>query len=360
MPGYLVDLLPASFTGTIVFHDTPWFGAGSSHRDVGYASDTIVTVNAKLDLIQEFGKGLQPWQLCLMIDWYGPTVDTIVDMATQMTRSACQSRGLKFSLCFDKGIGNQSEMQAALSYANSKYFWSPAFLQDENGKLLSIEFGTAGSLDWPTLLSPYPNLRVLHWANDPVSGYSWIKVPNPDPINQLVSDNLRVYMPSASAGFDDHDPNNSSQSIWGGPARFAPYNLGQSWDAIWSNIRLINPAPKFIQIVTLSDHEERTGILGNLGFPNIIPDVILPTGDVIPNVSISLTVITQKTFTATATGSGVVRMEIWDDTAGNKLAEQSGSTITYTVPASIPAGHVIILQAVGLNDTVLAKESVPL
>lgn len=280
---FLTDLVPSGYIGTTLFHIVTWFNTATNiHRNIGYSSADQATVDRQLNAILAFGKGIDPSRLGVMIDWYGPSHngEPWIDQATLMLLHGCESRGMKFSLCFDQGIGGgQVGMVAAFQAAQSKYFPSAAYLHDDAGKLLSIDF--SASVDWNAILAQFPSCRVLHWTDDPVNGYAWIKVPNADPIGTMVSDNKKVFMPCACAGFDDHKVDNPSQSAWGGAARTAPYRNGQSWLDSWASI----PASaKFIQVVTLNDHEERTGILFNLGMPNPPSDLVLPVGDVIPNV----------------------------------------------------------------------------
>ncbi len=289
MSNYLIDLIPNGFTGTILFHDTPWFTkGGGSHRDMGHNSNSHAVVECKLDLIEKYGRGIPSSQLGVIEDWYGFKGNALaIDNASRKMMDACDRRGMKFSLCFDAGISQgkiNQEMVDAVDYAKYVYFDSPSFAKDETGKPLCIEF-SAGYADWKAITAKYA-IRVLHWTNDKQNGFSWIR-PGANAHTQLIQDNTQVYMPAVCPGFSDRKPDNPKQGIWGEEARNADYENGCLWLDCWKNI----PATaKFIQVVTASDFEERTGIFGNLGFPGLPGDVILPTGNAIPMVFFDLLV----------------------------------------------------------------------
>ena len=90
MPNYLIDLAPANFKGTILFHDVSWFAAGK-HRAVGHVSDDQKIVDLKLDLIQKYGKGFPAAQLGVIEDWYGFTgSNAYIDPACLKMLASCE------------------------------------------------------------------------------------------------------------------------------------------------------------------------------------------------------------------------------------------------------------------------------
>lgn len=280
----IAKLLPQGFTGTVLFHTMAWFQRGKgAHRDVGYSSDDQTTVDTQLDLILKYGTGVPASQLGVIVDWYGPkhTGEPWLDHATLMLLARCEKRGMKFSLCFDQGISRerkQQDMVDAFTYAQQKYFPSPAFTRDENGTLFVTDFA-ANYVDWAAISQQF-SVRICRWKNDKVNGYAWIK-PGSSSHASLIADNANVYMPCVCAGFNDTGSKDTSKGVWGNPIRKADYENGLLWLTSWVGIPA---AARFVQVVTLNDHEERTGVLGNLGFPGLPSDVILPVGFVIPNV----------------------------------------------------------------------------
>jgi hypothetical protein len=63
-------------------------------------------------------------------------------------------------------------------------------------------------------------------------------------------------------GFDDHDPDNPSDSIWGGPARKIDYRDGRVWAENFAAIKASHATENFpfIQVCTWNDYDERTSI----------------------------------------------------------------------------------------------------
>jgi hypothetical protein len=284
MPNYLIDLAPANFKGTILFHDVSWFAAGK-HRAVGHVSDDQKIVDLKLDLIQKYGKGFPAAQLGVIEDWYGfKGGDSYIDPACLKMLASCEKRGMKYMQCFDKGIsktGLNQDMLDAVAYTKAHYFGSPSYMKDKAGKLMAMEFA-ASYADWNGIAIQY-GLHMLHWKNDKANGYAWIKPSQGANAHAtLVSDNAQVFMPAVSPGFDDHKFDDPTTGVWGAkPARKADYENGALWLAAWKSI----PADtEVIEVVTFTDFEERTSIAGNLGFPGLPADLYLPLGSAIPNV----------------------------------------------------------------------------
>jgi len=276
---YLIDLLPAGSNATVLFHEMGWFQKSpNGHRNVGYNSDDQVTVDRHLDMILAFGRGIPASRLGVILDWYGPGFkDPYIDKAGLLLKAGCEKRGMKLSLCFDHGI---PDVPGAVAYAAQNYFGSPAFLRHSSGKLFVTDFNT--SADWNTLSAQY-GLHCCRWTNAKPGGYAWIKCgpgDNPTAIDTLCRENQLVEVPGVCAGFDDGDPANMAQSKWGGPRRTAGYENGQAWLRTWKSVPV---EAQIIQVITLSDIDERTGIIGCLG-ESLPADCILPVGGVIPNV----------------------------------------------------------------------------
>jgi hypothetical protein len=65
----------------------------------------------------------------------------------------------------------------------------------------------------------------------------------------------KLDVPVLFAGFNDSDPKNPNNSVWGGPARIIPWGL-ETWAACMKSIKSSNRYFPILQIATWNDYEE--------------------------------------------------------------------------------------------------------
>jgi hypothetical protein len=355
----LKSLYPQCPRARLGAHLMCWFDGlgGNGHIAPGYASTDAAVISRQADLMQACGIS---W---INIDYYPGEATT--DVASRLWLAECAKRGMAFSLCMD---GSSKASTAAMVTALNDLSWafaSPAYKRNA-GKPQVSEFDSQ-SVDWTVIQSQFPSLSFLHLHKQ----FAWINV-DANALAELKSENAAIGpdgWQAVWAGFHDFN--------WGnGPERFVDYQNGQTF---LESFGCLSPSCADILLVTWNDYDERTGMERNFDEALNSPPKIcmwpppitgkylwpLPLGNVLSSLvtsPVSLIVATQvsKTLNAAAIGPGIVRIEVWDDTTGVKLAEQQGGTISYPVPQTLPSGTSIILQAVGSNDAVLAKQAVTL
>jgi hypothetical protein len=327
MSNYIIDLLPQGSEAIVLFHYMPWFQInGGSHRNVGYDSTDPNTISQQLDLMLKYCKGMPANRVGVIVDWYGPQ-NISLNISTLLVKKTCEAKGMKFAICFDRGIVTPNQtMESAVIYANSSFFSSSAYIKEADGSNFCIEFNSVA--DWLTLSTKY-KLHCLSWKP---GGYAWLKCvagQNPNAINQLIIDNQNVEMATVFAGFNDSDPANPSQSKWDGLARFVDYENGNAWLRVWKALRT---TVKKIMIGTYNDHDERSGIEGKLGMKVTVDD--LPTGSAIPNVMADTLPVIDKPPIATKTNyqANIVATSNW--LAANSMG--SDGSILYSADTINP------------------------
>jgi len=211
-----------------------------------------------------------------VVDWYGGGVSdraNPTDNATLLLAPACAQVGMEFSIMLDKGAFKNSPnkltaLNTAMQYVRAKYFTQPNYTK-LNGKFLLWEFGwKENGIDISSWAKANPDVALVSQNNCPIGAtgsYAWVNgfAPNSSPQNYMdfyLKRNDPEMIPCIFDGFDDHDPINTTQSRWGGPARHIPY--GQWQVCIDAINKAIASGKKFkrIQICTWNDYDERTQI----------------------------------------------------------------------------------------------------
>jgi hypothetical protein len=283
-----------------LLHWMPWFNKdpdgtfAGGHPDQGYLCTDPVAVTEIMGAAKQCGFD------GAFVDWYG--FDRIENDATFVMLKVCEALDLKFGLVADpgmfdlmpSGMAKQDFLISQLLRAGGAYLNNNAYIKDENGKLLLLEF-SIGGVNWPAIVAD-PRFSQLHIVHEN-SGFAWWHSSPDNPVQLAAEQN--VYIPSAFAGCTD-------TSSWGKNLnRNIPFNNGQT---LLSVLKAIPSTARFIQWVTgneaysvpgLTVGEEGTGFLGNIlkavGLSAKYPKVgILPIGTVFDAAPVVLPTLARR------------------------------------------------------------------
>ncbi len=270
----LHTLLYPGTTASIYAHVVTWFGAGSSHMNVGYSSTDPAQVRRQVeDMISRGIDGV-------VVDWYGP--GNAIDEGTMLLmREAELHPGFTFFIMVDKGAIKwnscsgctpQQALIAQLQYIAQTYYPSPAYAR-RNGRPLVTNFDLDlnFTLDWSAITAAAPGnpLFIFQHAKGfthPFSGgsYAWVMPATSDLgmsyLNDFYTAGLAVPAETGIGGvykgFDD------TLASWGAN-RIMSQQCGQTWLKTFDKINSMYNAStplSAVQLVTWNDYEEGTEI----------------------------------------------------------------------------------------------------
>jgi hypothetical protein len=273
----LSSLLYDANSTRIYVHFMPWFG-GANHMNVGYASNDSTQVHRQVnDMMSRGARGA-------IVDWYGPT-HTVEDQTTQYLRDDAQTRGgsFEFAVMEDKGALScvdsascTSALLSDISYINTTYFSSPAYMR-VNGRPVLFFFGVeALPMDWNAVRQGALGNPLFIFENSMTQaaddgGFSWVH--GIDSFYQIALQYPgKVVYGSAAKGFND------TLASWGSN-RITAQNCGQWWLSTWAYggqyWSTSNQLPA-LQVVTWNDYEEGTEV--ESGIDNCVSVAAAMTG----------------------------------------------------------------------------------
>ena len=254
----------------------PWFG-GSNHINVGYRSDDPAQVHRQVE--DMISRGIQG----AIIDWFGPNVDILSAASILMQKEAEAHPGFQLAIMEDSGalfnaaVGNgcdvTSQLISDLSFINSQFVSSPAYLHVD-GKAPIFMFGvTQFFIDWPRVLATLPSNNLLVFrgseglqASFAGGAFQWVDINSTDAFDQQLGALDGFYTAAQTAGrpitgaaykgFDD------TFAVFG-TNRQIHHQCGQTWMSTFHETAKFFSASHqltTLQIATWNDYEEGTEI----------------------------------------------------------------------------------------------------
>jgi hypothetical protein len=220
----------------------------SSHPYLGFDSDDPAYLNQMLGAAKDEGFA------GMIQDHYGfqhQGEDWMYEAGLQI-RNVSEKLGMKFGMMVDNDSGannNTASMLAILGDLSSKFFPSPAYMREDDGRFTVLEFDCA-AVDWNAVSTKFPRVKVLHRGAGP-GKYGWWNYPGGQA--QLTGDNMTAEMPCVIGGVDDTSP-------WG-KGRTIDYRDGQTCLDVCA---AIPRGRKRIIVATNTDNQEGTDWAGNI------------------------------------------------------------------------------------------------
>jgi hypothetical protein len=274
----LQTLLPPGSNTKIYVTLMGWFGK-PDHMDVGYLSDDPAQIHRQVE--DMISRGVQG----AIMPWYGQA-DTVIDTATQLLRNEAESDGGQFvfavreneaalaSAAIANGCDVTDQLIADLTYINSQYESSPAYMR-MNGRPVVFFFSVdAYYIDWSRVISSIPGnpLLIFEGTNGLTrtlsdGGFSWVDINTNNPFDPELAAQDSFYEAAQQApgrlafgamykGFND------TLASWG-TNRVIQQQCGQTWLETFNEVGKYysgsNQLPG-VQIATWNDYEEGTAI----------------------------------------------------------------------------------------------------
>jgi len=334
----LSTLLYSGNSTRIFVHFMPWFG-GANHMNVGYTSNDAAQVQRQVtDMLSRGAQGA-------IVDWYGQS-HAREDQTTQFLRNEAETRGgrFEFAVMEDKGALScidsatcTSQLLSDISYANTMYFSSPAYMHI-NGRPVLFFFGVESlPMDWTAVRQSAAGNPLLIFENSFTQpqddgGFSWVH--GIDSFYQTAqSYRSMIIFGSAAKGFND------TLASWGSN-RITAQSCGQFWLTTWgygSQYWSVGNPLQSVQVATWNDYEEGTEI--ESGIDNCVSVSAAVSAQSL-NWSISGSESTVDHYTVYASVDGQNLAVIGNVPAGTHAFDLSG--------ANLAAGnYTLFVQAVG-------------
>ena len=272
------SLLSGSHT-PIYAHLVGWFGQ-PSHVDVGYTSSDPAQIHRQV--ADALSRGIAGF----ILDWYGPTADTVVNNTLLGLKTEAESQGgnFSFAVMYDGGALTNCHQSACdmnqqaisdLTYAYNTAEQSSAYIRlGGRPVVLFFDADRFGPLDWPRIQASVPGNPVFLFngsadqAFNHAAGkgaFSWVVIDGSNPEDWASSYLDTFYSTARSAGSDfamgaTYKGFNDSMASWG-LGRKLNQDCGHTWLNTFNEVNKFNSAANAgVQIVTWNDYEEGTEI----------------------------------------------------------------------------------------------------
>jgi len=243
----------------ILAHITPFYGnpkpGTKPTPGVNYKSNDLRVIRTQLELIQRAQYD------GVIVLWY-VDVDPFINDACEKICFLCEEKQMLFGLCVDPWAMGKDKTAMTIEQKNEKwtvllglaqnFMNSRAYLPEK----YIIDFATGA--DIPAVVKQ--NMEGPYTYNILRTYYevAWPQVkPGLDSKAKLLEMNKTAIIPCVMHSFDDHDPANPTQSIWGGPARRIDSQDGMLELDLVKGIRALPKEPQYVQRISYNDYRER-------------------------------------------------------------------------------------------------------
>lgn len=269
-------------TTKVIGHTEVWFD-GKAHtldptRMPSYKSNVPTDVKAQCQQLQAAGLD------ALMYNWYGPG-----NFKDDAVKCYFANSPIGHIINIDNGaFSSLATLQACLSYIRKTYFTHPKY-EKWNGKFIVSYFVKSADPAWFRQVEQ-ENTDVIfvyngsHWGKSQMAWVQHDLEANADWfIRTFCSKNDGgLYIPCASAGFNDLN-SKTGKGVWGAdPARIWPAGIGANENTLNAYFQVINKyfsttkQLDYLQLVTINDQDEGTGLLKPItqsGIDTFLPPV---------------------------------------------------------------------------------------
>lgn len=248
--------------------------------DVGYTSSDPAQIHRQVE--DALSRGIAGF----ILDWYGPTADTMVNNTLLGLKTEAESQGGDFSFavmydggaltnCYNSGCDLNQQAISDLTYAYKVAQQSSAYIK-VGGRpvVLFFDADRYGNLDWPRIQAAVPGNPIFLFGGAAESiafghsggggAFSWVLIDSGNPANWQGAylDNFysagrsasQFAMGAAYKGFND------SLAAWG-LRRTIDQDCGRTWlNTFVEANNFASAATAGLQIVTWNDYEEGTEI----------------------------------------------------------------------------------------------------
>jgi len=254
----------------VIAHWMPWFGS-SSHISLNY--NTYLEESLPYDernpaILEDQVECMHKRGIfAVNPDYYGP--ESFENLTSLKMLSTCETGGLAFFLCIDKGAlhaltgdAATKEYQRIFEFIRNAFFPNPAYWKID-GKPVVNFFDEAPGADWSAIgeheLLIFQNsggftharsAGAFGWVHPTTPASNWNNPAIQTFINGAKANPSKIAMYPIYPGFDD------SAALWGSN-RFMSRRAGMT---LRDTLQMIPSGAQYAMLATWNDHEEGSGI----------------------------------------------------------------------------------------------------